>query len=234
MLDDGAAATVVVPTKNEAQNIVPFLASLPPDIELIVVDSSDDETAALIAALRPAHTRIITAQVNIPTARQMGAEAARTPWVVFTDADVVFTHDYFERLRTYSQVHALYGLKQSADGYPHYYRWFTSGQRVLDWCGVPAVSGSNFVVRRDVLMAVGGFDVALSCNEDSELGWRIARSGYTIRLATDLVVFARDQRRLERGATRKMLHSLVRCTLLYTGLMPKKWRSSDWGYWADA
>jgi len=29
------------------------------------------------------------------------------------------------------------------------------------------------------------------------------------------------------------MHSLARCILLYTNLMPQKYRSYDWGYWQN-
>ncbi len=100
------------------------------------------------------------------------------------------------------------------------------------WAGIPAASGSNLLLRRQVFTAVGGFDQTLTVNEDSEIAWRVKRRGYRVAFAPNLVVYARDQRRLARGHWRKTIHTLLRCTLLYTGLMPARWRSHDWGYWA--
>jgi len=229
---DLSVYTVVLPTKNEARNICGFLAALPAAVNLIVVDSSDDATPELIASMRPSHTLVIRRQVTIPVARQIGVEAASTPWIVCTDADVSFAPDYFRELSRYQTFDAVYGPKHSESGYLGYYRWFARGQRVLDTCGVPAVSGSNFAVRRQVLLDAGGFDPTLTCNEDSEIAWRIARRGFQVALASNLVVYARDHRRLQLGAARKMLHSIARCTLLYLGLMPPRFRSADWGYWS--
>jgi hypothetical protein len=83
-----------------------------------------------------------------------------------------------------------------------------------------------------VLFAAGGFDPELICNEDSELVWRIKRAGFRLRFAPDVPVYATDHRRLERGLTRKTLHSIFRCLLLYTDLLPSHWRRADWGYWS--
>jgi hypothetical protein len=63
--------------------------------------------------------------------------------------------------------------------------------------------------------------------------WRLKRNGNRCHFEPDLVVWATDHRRLERGRLRKTAHSLLRCTLLYTGLMPNRWRKRDWGYWDD-
>ncbi|GAB4431260.1 MAG: hypothetical protein Kow0031_12380 [Anaerolineae bacterium] len=88
--------------------------------------------------------------------------------------------------------------------------------------GIPAVSGSNLLVQRRVFHATGGFDLQLTCNEDSELGWRIKRQECRIVFAPELVAYARDHLRLAWGATRKMTPSLLRCGLLYFNLMPHR------------
>lgn len=226
--------SIVVPTRNEAGNIPFFLASLPPAIQLIVVDSSDDDTPDIALRLRPANTRIVRRICNIAQARQIGADAARTPWLLFTDADIAFAPDYFERLASLSPCDAAYGPKMSTTGFSNYYRWFARAQ---GWChalGVAAASGSNLLMRRLALKAVGGFDLQLTCNEDSEVVWRIQRHGYRVRFDPGLIVYERDHRRLERGALAKTLHSATRCALLYLNLMPARWRSRDWGYWSQA
>lgn len=223
--------TVVLPTRNEADNIIPFLASLPPQVALIVVDASDDATPRLIEANRPACTTLIRSHVHIAEARNIGARAAHTPWLLFTDADVSFAPDYFARLNHYVAQSALYGPKLAQQEFATYYRWFVRGQKVLAALRIPAVTGSNLLVRRGVFLAAGGFDPTLRCNEDSELGWRLARRKVPVTFAPDLVVFERDHRRLRRGVVRKTLHSLTRCSLLYTGLLPERLRRGDWGYW---
>ena len=165
---DLADVTVIVPTKNEAHNIPVLLRSLPPEIALIVVDASADGTPDVVTALRPCRTTVIRCPGNIAEARQLGAEAARTHWLVYTDADIVFAADYFARLSTYYGYDALYGPKLATDAYVRYYRWMARAQRMVDTLGIPAASGSNLVVSRLALLRVGGFDFRLSCNEDTE------------------------------------------------------------------
>ncbi|MBN1936528.1 MAG: glycosyltransferase [Anaerolineae bacterium] len=225
--------SVVLPTKNEAHNIVPFLQSLPADIPLVVVDASDDNTPTLIAEHRPRQTRIIRNPARIAEARQIGAAAAETEWLLFTDADVVFAPDYFERIQACNdECDVIYGSKRSLDAYARYYRWFSRGQGLAHRLGVPAASGSNLLIRREALLACGGFDLRLPVNEDTEVVWRIKQRGYRVCLAPELIVYECDHRRLRRGAVRKTLHTLARCLLLYLNLMPDRWRSADWGYWS--
>lgn len=229
-LDD---VTIVLPTKNEEGNILPFLHSVHPDVALVVVDSSDDKTADLVVAHRPERTHVLRQAANVTEARQIGARAAQTDWLLFSDADISFAPDYFQVLRTHSgDADVIYGAKASSGEYAGYYQWFVWGQGVLQRLGIPGASGSNLLIRRDVFWQVGGFDLNLTVNEDSEIAWRIARRGYRVMFARDLVVCERDHRRLRRGVLRKTLHSFLRCTLLYLNLIPEQHRARDWGYWS--
>ncbi|NPV56561.1 MAG: glycosyltransferase [Anaerolineae bacterium] len=226
--------TVIVPTRNESHNIERFLASLPPAVKLIVVDASQDRTVPLIRLARPANTRIICSDAHIAAARHIGASAATARWLLFCDADITFAPDYFERLAELEEKdHAMiYGPKRSVDHYAWYYRLFQSWQAGMQAIGIPAASGSNLLIRRLDYHAVGGFDQILTVNEDTEIGWRIARRGMRTRFEPTLVVYARDQRRLNKGVLRKTVHSLVRCTFLYLDLIPPARRGDDWGYWS--
>ncbi|MBN1312932.1 MAG: glycosyltransferase [Anaerolineae bacterium] len=223
--------TIILPTRDEARNILTFLASIPPDVPLIVVDSSCDETPHLIAEARPHNTAILHRQATVTEARQIGAAEAITDWLLFTDADVRFATDYFYRLRTWNNEGAIYGAKLSSGEYAAYYRWFVWGQGLSHRIGIPAASGSNLLIRRSVFDAVGGFDLSLTCNEDTEIAFRIQREGYQVDFEPDLAVYETDHRRLRRGVIRKTLHSLVRCLLLYFNLLPADWHASDWDYW---
>jgi cellulose synthase/poly-beta-1,6-N-acetylglucosamine synthase-like glycosyltransferase len=227
---------IILPTRNERRNTRAFLSSLPEDVPLIVVDSSDDETPDIIRSTRPRQTLVIERPCDVVVARQIGTEAAHAPWLLFTDADVTFAPDYFERLTQLDtddpRLGAIYGPKLSRDRFQGYYRWFTRGQRLFATFGIPAATGSNLIIRRSVLQAIGGFDLTLTCNEDSEIAWRIQPRGYRTRFVPDIVVYARDHRRLERGVTRKVIHSSLRCFLLYFNLLPSRWRGWDWGYWS--
>lgn len=232
-LDD---ITIIVPTKNEATNIERFLASVPPAISMVVIDSSDDATPQIIERFRP-ETRVVRARANIPVARQLGAEMVRTEWLLCTDADVMFAPDYFEHLARFQarpEDGGIVGTKGSVDGFDTYHRWFRRGQRLLGTIGIPAATGSNMLVRTDSLHAVGGFDLSLSVNEDTELMFRVKRSGYAVRFDPDLAVLSFDHRRLEKGLARKVVHGAVRNTALYLGLFDRRVRAGDWGYWSEA
>jgi len=224
--------TLVLATRDEAQNIGAFLESIPPEIRLIVVDASHDQTPRSSTCVRTTAS-CYASPGPFTQARQRGAEIAETPWLLFSDADIVFPPGYFEQLGGLTDQAVYYGPKLSRDRYRHYYGWIAAGQALCRLGGIPAASGSNLLLLRVALSAVGGLDLGLNCNEDSEVVWRIRRAGFRVRFCRDLVVYATDHRRIERGRICKTLHSLTRCALLYTGLMPRRLRSSDWGYWQN-
>jgi glycosyltransferase involved in cell wall biosynthesis len=232
-MDDsiGKLLTIVLPTKNEAGNIRTFLESVPAELPLVVVDAGSDETTAIIGRERPSAT-LISHPGHIAAARQLGAVHARTPWLLFTDGDVTFAPDYFDRLPALLRGDAVYGAKRSHEAYAGYYRWFTRGQQLMQWIGIPGASGSNMLIRREAWLACGGFDLALTVNEDSEIFWRLHKMGFAVHFAPELTVFENDHRRLQQGMLRKTVHSILRGFLLYFDLMPARWRSSDWGYWS--
>ena len=194
--------TLIVPVRNERHNIGAFLRSLPEAAQIIVIDASDDDTPSLIRAIRPDNTRLIERKCNIAQARQLGADIAHTPWLLFTDADVIFSLTYFaelERLNAQAKLGVIYGAKKATDRFETYHTWFERGQRAFAKLGIPAATGSNMLISQRAFRASGGFDVRLPCNEDSELAWRVRRAGFKSEFAPQLVVYARDHRRLERG-----------------------------------
>jgi len=229
--------SVVIPTRNEAQQVAAVLQALPPEVELVVVDASDDGTDRLVEALRPRRTQVIRSAAGIAAARQIGAQAATGEWLLFSDADVRFEEGFFARLPSRLDGDAFYGLKRATARYPRYGPWFNAAQRLLHALGVPAASGSNMAVRRTVFESVGGFRQDLPVNEDTELMMRIARRGYRVGCCPELVVRSLDDRRLDRGLVLKSLHSLGRGLLLWFDLrcgLPAAWLRHDWGYWRPA
>ncbi|KJS31932.1 MAG: hypothetical protein VR64_10510 [Desulfatitalea sp. BRH_c12] len=228
--------TLIVPTKNEARNIHRFLATIPADISVIVVDASSDDTEAIIRRSGRLHIRILRDNGNIAYARQLGAEQARTEWLLFTDADMEFAEGYFERLASIEQLPCwggIAGAKRSRDRYRVYYALFSLGMCLCCAAGIPSATGSNMLVRRKAWLTANGFDRRLPCNEDSELMWRIRRCGYRVVYAGCLKVYEIDHRRLDGGLIRKTVHTLARCMLLFLNLLPNTMRSHDWGYWRD-
>lgn len=230
-----ANISVIVPTKNEANNICRFLASVPQEVELVVCDASSDDTRYLVKSLRPHRTVIVDAPGTIAEARQIGVEASSGEVLVFSDADVEFDPQYFARLSGHLHWDGIGGAKRSRTGFSAYYDSVVRSQGVFyRWFGIVGASGSNMVLRRRTYTALGGFRPGLQCNEDTELFLRGPRRGFWLRFDEQLVVWAFDHRRLRGGCSAKTAHSFVRNLLLYlTCCQPRLPRllESDWGYW---
>lgn len=230
--------TIIVPTKNESNNIVNFLDSIDKAVKLIVVDASSDDTRTLIAQHRPQNTTVIFEKSNIPAARQKGAEIAQTTWILFTDADMVFDKGYFkawEKLALGDGIGGVVGGKYSIDNkYKTYYKLFSAGIRLATFWGIMAGSGSNMLFRREALLNSGGFDLKLSASEDTEMLWRVKKNGWKIIYHHPFKVYERDHRRLdEQGILGKTLYAWARSLMLFTGIGRESVRKSDWGYWKN-
>jgi len=232
MMTNLSEYTIILPTRNESHNIRKFLRSIPESIKLVVVDASKDDTAEIIIEQRCVNTSVIKEYCSVTQARKIGSDFAQTKWLIFTDADIIFAPDYFKKIITYTGYDLIYGPKLSEGDYSVYYKLFSHGQYLIDSLGVPAASGSNCIITKEAYIKSGGFDIELTCNEDSELAWRVKQTGYKALYDPKLVVYATDHRRLEMGMIRKTLHSIIRCSLLYFKLMPQKWCRYDWGYWS--
>jgi cellulose synthase/poly-beta-1,6-N-acetylglucosamine synthase-like glycosyltransferase len=171
---------------------------------------------------------------GVSAKRQSGAELAQSRWVLFTDADIQFAPGYFNKLKGSLKGDLVYGPKLSSQKHLLYYGIFFLGQALFSVIGVPGASASNMVVRRQALLDVGGFDKNFSCNEDTDLAFRLARANYHLRWEPGLLVYNTDHRRLRRGAVWRYGHILSRALLIYLSLrkvIPRRWLYSDWGYW---
>jgi glycosyltransferase involved in cell wall biosynthesis len=103
--------TVIVPTRNERDNIAELLRRLDvvaPDkaIEIVFVDDSDDGTAEVVESLSARIRRDVRVIHRAPGARAgglggavcAGLQAARAPWVCVIDGDLQHPPELIERL----------------------------------------------------------------------------------------------------------------------------------------
>lgn len=169
--------TIILPTKNESHNIREFLSSIPKGIKLVVIDASDNYTAEIIIQEKPLNTSVIKECCSVTEARKIGSDFAQTKWLIFTDADIEFAPGYFDKILTHCRYDLVYGPKLSEGDYSIYYKLFSHGQYLIDSLGLPAASGSNCIITKEAYDKSGGFDIELTCNEDSELAWRIKQTG---------------------------------------------------------
>ena len=195
-----ARVSMIVPVHNGGAPFVRCLRHLaaanPPPDELIVVadgvtDGSDDVAqrsgAAVVRNARPQ---------GAAAARNRGAAAATGDIYFFVDADVALPPDAVARIRQAfardPDIAAVFGsyddrpgaanfLSQYRNLLHHYHHQQATVEAGTFWSGCGAV-------RREAFAAVGGFDAKVRGIEDIELGYRLRRAGFCIRVLKSLQV----------------------------------------------
>ena len=195
--------TVIIPAYNGGEDLGLCLQSLkaskcPPDEIIMVDDGSSDASADLAAQLGATVISLPDGPRGPARARNHGAAAARGDVLVFLDADVTTHPETLGRIKTCManspELAALFGsydTNPSAPGlvsryknlFHHYIHQHGRAEASTFWAGCGAI-------RRNVFRAVGGFDESYlsAAVEDIDLGARLCRRGYSIRLCPDIQV----------------------------------------------
>lgn len=205
-----AKISVIIPVKNEGNKIeqcleAVFSQTIQP-YEVIIVDGhSTDETV----------TNAQKFQVNIlyedygavGGARQVGVENADGDFVAFTDADCIPEEIWLENLvKGFDEgiVGVGGGIKNIGTGL-----WEKSIALALDsFLGsansvqdrvfnderfVKSISGCNSMYKKIDLKNVGGFNVKLSVNEETELNSRLSKFGKLLYVPNAIVLHNQDR-----------------------------------------
>ena len=182
----GATVSVIVPTLNEARRLTPCLTGLSRQgaslIEVIVVDSgSTDGTPDLVAGATKRDSRIrLEADPPLPTgwigkvwALHHGLSMARGDWVLGIDADTEANDGMIAGIVHAAETHGLELVSFSPQfaGQDAWERWLQPALllTLVYRTGAPSptprpeevlANGQCFLVRRDVLLAHGGYEPA--------------------------------------------------------------------------
>jgi glycosyltransferase involved in cell wall biosynthesis len=188
------ALSVIVPCYNSARTIRRCLRAIADQttsipFEVIVVDSSIDETPRIVASEFP-HVKLIHLdQRAFPgAARNVGARAARARLCLMIDSDCVAASDLIDRMlaRHASGEYAVVGgslgngTPRSPSGWVSYLiefkEFMPSAPERLVW----TVPTANATYRREVLERHGCFDPDMPMAEDILLNWRMHEAGERI------------------------------------------------------
>ncbi len=200
---------MVVPVRNGARSLPRLLDALAAqtfrDLEVLVVDNGSTDESYSVAAAHPAVTRVV--QETAPgsyAARNAGVAHAGGDAVLFIDADCRPVPGWAAALMAALDdpepaLAAGPVLLHSDSRSPWRKAWGAYDRAVyLDqerWVEVHGQAATaNLAVRRDVLLARGGFDAALRSGGDHEFTGAATRDGHRIGWAPEAVVHhpARD------------------------------------------
>ncbi len=194
--------SVVVPSYNSSRTIRACLRSLMaqerPADEILVVDSSDDETPGIVGGEFPGVRLIYLAEKTLPgPARNRGVAESTGDVVAMTDADCVAHAGWLAALeRGYrdepraAAVGGVVGIANpesfpGAIGYILEFSEFILGTRSGPRDTMPTC---NLSVRREAFQRHGGFPQDFFPGEDTAFTHRLTRAGELLLLVGDAVV----------------------------------------------
>ena len=192
--------SVVITSYNARETITPCLEALDRQrtshkFEVILVDSSNDGTAELVAERFPS-VRLITRTERkfCGDARNIGTAHAKAEVLAFTDADCTVADDWVERiLLAHKSEHLIIGGSVGNDkaskavGWAAYFTEFSQWMPHLDANLVADVPGANMSYKRKVFEELGPFIEGTYCS-DTELHWRAQERGYRLLFAPQICV----------------------------------------------
>jgi len=204
--------SVIIPARNEEASIEATLRALlatdSVPIHIIAIDDrSTDSTGAIlnrVAAEVPSRLTVIhitelpPGWLGKPYAMALAARQATTPWLLFTDADVLFAPDALLRAINLAEAenadHLVlfptmilkgFGERMMLSVFHLLGIVFSPPWRVPDPRSRASLGiGAFNLVRADVYRAIGGFEsLRMQVIEDIRLGVEIKRAGYRQRVA---------------------------------------------------
>jgi GT2 family glycosyltransferase len=194
--------SVIVPVHNGGSRFAECLASLraaePPPEEIVVVADGDADGSWRLAEELGVEVLRIPTPGGPARARNLGARKTRGAILFFVDADVAIPQDAVRRIAALFEgdpnLAAAIGSYDDAPGetnflsqyknlFHHHVHQTSKSEASTFW-------GACGAIRREIFLSMGGFNEEYQhpCIEDIELGYRLKRAGFKIRLAKELQI----------------------------------------------
>jgi len=173
---------VVIPSFNSATTLPDAInsvlcQSLPPEEVIVVDDGSSDATAAICGTFRGRVRCIRQANAGASAARNTGIAASRRPWLAFLDAD-----DIWEERKLETQLAAVRQYPEAEFAVTAARCWSASEARYVTCAYRGSLDPleirrellvrniftglcSSILIRREALLAAGGFAAGKACED---------------------------------------------------------------------
>jgi hypothetical protein len=183
----GPQVSVIVPTYERRDDVCRAVASVVAqqyqEWELIVVDDgSTDGTEEALRQFGPALRYLWQENHGVSAARNAGLKLARGDIVAFLDSDDRWLPDHLEVVTGVLERHPASVLVSTTPDFARDGAEHVEDAKIVD--PLPRLFVGNFIgwpssvaVRRDVVLAAGGFDEDLEVSEDFDLFLKLALRG---------------------------------------------------------
>jgi len=199
-----ADVTVVIPVRDRPHDLAVTLAAIGDAHAVVVVDDGSEGDAVAQVADDYATTCARHDRARGPAAaRNTGWQQATTTLIAFIDADCVPQPGWLEGLLAHFDDPCVAAVAPRVtsripttlpDVLARYETAVPSLDRGPDQAlarprsRVPFVPTAALVVRREVLVRLGGFDEAMRVGEDVDFVWRLGENGWSVRYEPSVIV----------------------------------------------
>lgn len=197
--------SVIIPLYNKQADIELTLhsvmaQSLQPREVIVVDDGSTDQSAAIVERMAyPAVRLIRQSNAGVSAARNRAIAEAKGEWVALMDGDDMWHHDYllnFERmLKLYPDCEAFGTAFRVDDGRRQAIPVHPTEEGVVDFFAESmrgyVLIPSATILRRDLVLRLGGFPEGMRMGEDQYLWTKVARATKIAYSPRELVLYSR-------------------------------------------
>lgn len=217
-MDRGPEISVVITSYNAKETIEPTLESLRKqrtrrDFEIILVDSSTDGTADLIAKKFP-HIRICRCSERkfCGEARNIGVSVAKGAIIAFTDADCRVEQNWIEEIaKAHESPYLVIGgaianaNPESYIGWAAYFTEFSHWMPGTQRGEMDDVAGANMSYKKEVFDTYGAF-IGDTYGSDTDFHWRIGKDGQRLQFVSTILVSHHNIENLGAFLRHEILH----------------------------
>lgn len=193
------STTIIIPTKNNAQTIGQCIQAIfdmdyPNDkLEVIIIDAySIDET---ISICKKYPVKIIQKRCNVPAAYNFILKMISSEIIGFVDGDAKVERNWLKIL-----VEHLEDLKVAGVGgtiltwnnnklVPRLIGYDINSRYKKMPQNITRIATTNLILRKDVLLKIGGFDESLPTGYDAEIGYKLIKKGYQLIFEPNAIIY---------------------------------------------